>query len=752
MNSPPTERSASGDIHFMTTHDERVFWLDQAWKGPWFPADARIGWLGTDSSLAFYMVKVTHAAIDRGIPLDSLWDAESPHGHLIRAVMKKSTTVKNSEGSQPDILTPEIVTKAYEIIMASEKTAPNNTPSEHSSDKSDDGGSIDLPHTTETEAQATTTARFEQLVKTEHEFRLKRPIEQQDGLSAMPLHIRHEDQSSPLKRLFRTTSYVSTGTLGHQPTREATAITGIATQEEPIEKNLRSRPAPEAYMGSPDLSTRSETFVSPHGLLQLPSSPVQSPEHNLLPYVSSPPADEQLEKAPTPTSPTTPTKKRKRDLTSASSPLARSVRSERLTGPLTVEKILRQLTCDVQLTDDVVELVCQAIVVEHGGDNVRVLSPLWFEADELSALPQTIRNLDQEQTICFPIHHKFPKHWTMGVARVTADQVVLTFHDSMQSSERANAVRRRFKEWMKTVKLKQPLAFQTKDCTQQKDGTSCGVHAAVCLRRDLRNESCCDPIEPFLEKRAMLEGLRTVREISPIHSTTFPLLRELRSRESLGADASIVSTPCRGGNTMPITTRQESEVQVIQPQMGLGHVLDGLRLETLQGRLKDAENRLDEAINSRDNAQDTLRELELSQRLIHDMYPRILSHVRSCGINMDEYSDATMAVERNGMPEGMDPGEIFQQRRNIMGDFLKASEREGVDHTLAAIRENQAQIFADIGHTQQILGQRNEEITSIENEVASLEEICEAKKALKKYSGPEFLAYFQSMQGLLTQY
>ncbi|KAI8654289.1 hypothetical protein LRP88_00172 [Fusarium phalaenopsidis] len=746
MNSPPTERSTTADIHFPATHDERVFWLDQAWKGPWFPVDARIGWLGTDSSLAFYMVRITHAAIDRGIPLASLWDAESPHGHLRRAVMRDSAARKESEGPQPQLLTPDIVTEVYEIIMASEKTATNDTPSEHSSDKSDDGDSIDLPPPPQ--AQATTTARFKPFSKTEHEFQLKRPIEYQDGFSAMPLHDRHKDQSSPLKRIFRTTTYGSSGTAGQKPTAEVPTMTGIATQEEPIDKDRQVQLAPEAYMGSPDLSTRPETFVSPNGLLQLPSSPMRSPEHSLLPYVPLPPADEPLNKAPTPTSPMTPTKKRKRAMISVPSTPTRSVKGERLTGPLTVEKILRQLTCDVQLTDDVVELVCQAIVVEHGGDNVRVLSPLWFEADELSALPQTIRNLDQEQTICFPIHHKFPKHWTMGVARVTADQVVLTFHDSMQCSERANAVRRRFRAWMETVQLEQPLVFQTKECIQQKDGTSCGVHATVCLRRDLRRETCCDPIEPFLEKRAMLEGLRTVRETSPIHSTTFPLLRELRSRQSLGADATIVSTPCRGGSAMPVTDRQESEVQVIQPQMGLGYLLDGLSLETLQDRLKDAETRLDEAINARDNAQDTLRELELSQRLIHDMYPRIITYVRSCGINMDEYSDATMAVEGNMMLEASNHGQLFQQRRNIIGDFLKAAEREGVECSLAGVRETQARIFAEIGNTQQILDQRNEEITSVESEVASLQEICEAKKALEKYSGPDCLAYFRSLQGL----
>jgi hypothetical protein len=374
--------------------------------------------------------------------------------------MKESAILKDSEGSHPHLLTPDIVTEVNEIMMASEKTASNNTPSEHPSDKSDDGDSIDLPPPPQ--AQATTTARFKPFSKTEHEFQLKRPIEHQDGLSAMPLHVRHEDQSSPLKRIFRTTTYVSSGTAGQKPTAEVPPITGIATQEEPIDKNRRFQPAPEAYMGSPDLSTRPETFVSPNGLLQPPSSPMQSPEHSLLPYVSSPPADEPLNKAPTPTSPITPTKKRKRAMVSVPSTPTRAVKGERLTGPLTVEKILRQLTCDVQLTDDVVELVCQAIVVEHGGDNVRLLSPLWFEADEPSSLPQTIRNLDQEQTICFPIHHKFPKHWTMGVARVTADQVVLTFHDSMQCSERANTVRRRFGAWMEAVRLKQPLVFQTK--------------------------------------------------------------------------------------------------------------------------------------------------------------------------------------------------------------------------------------------------------------------------------------------------
>lgn len=234
----------------------------------------------------------------------------------------------------------------------------------------------------------------------------------------------------------------------------------------------------------------------------------------------------------------------------------------------------------------------------------------------------------------------------------------------------------------------------------------------------------------------MLETLRTVREISPIHSDNFPLLRELRSRQSV--DASIISTSHKN-SAMPIIP-QEPEVEGIQPEMSLGYLLDGLDLETLQERLKDAEDRLNEAINARDNAQDTLRDLQLSQKLIHDMYPRIITYVRSRGINMDEYSDATMAVDRNTTAEGID----FQQRKSIMGDFLKASEREGVDHALSAIRENQAQVFTDIGSAQGILDLRNEEITSIEGEVESLQEVCEAKKTLEKYSGLDWLAYFQS--------
>ncbi|RTE84335.1 hypothetical protein BHE90_001136 [Fusarium euwallaceae] len=746
MNSPPTERPPSAETHLPSTHEERVIWLDQAWKGPWFPGDDGVGWIGTDSSLAYYMVRITHAALERGIPLACLWDAQSPHGYLRRAVMKDSTATKNSavkkdsiltrdsEGPQPYLLTPSIATEVYEIIMASEKIAPDNTPSEHPSDKSDDGDTVEMPPPPLREE--TTTARFEPLVKTDHEFILKRPMRDLHGPSTKALHVHQEDRYSPLRRSLRKTRATSAGTTGQQSTAEFTTITGTAIQSDPIDKDSRIPRAPEAYMGSPDLSTRLEAFV-PDGLLQLPSSPVRSPEHSLLPYVSSPPAEERQDRAPTPTSPMTPSKKRKRDIFGVSSPLERSVRTERRTGPLTVDKIVRQLTCDVQLTDDILELICQAIVVEHGGNNVKVLSPLWFEADEVSSLPQTVRGLDQDLTICFPIHHKLAGHWTMGIARVSSEKVVLTFHDSMQSSQRADAVERRFKAWMEKMGLKQELVFKIKECTQQRDGHSCGAHAAVCLRRDLRNEPCCEPVEIRSEKRAMLETLRNVREISPIHSDTFPVLRELRSRQSVGA--SIISTS-RGNSAMPITIPQEPEDQVIQPEMSLGYLIDGLSLETLQERLKDAEDRLNEAINARDNAQDTLRDLELNQRLIHEMYPRIITFVRLHGINMDEYSDAMMAVPRNTMPEGLD----FQRRRNIMGDFLIASEREGVDLALAAIRENQAQVFTDIGSAQLVLDQRNEEITSIEGEVESLQEVCEAKKTLEKYSGADWLAYFQS--------
>lgn len=750
MNSPSPEVSPANDTTLLTTHEDRTLWLKRAWKGGWFPEEARIAWQGTDAVLAYHMVKLTHAALDRGIRLLSLWDSESPDGYLSRAIMKDPNSL---------LLTPDILNEVYESIMASDSSGRNGTRSEHPSDKSDDEDFVDL--LSAPQAQATPTTQFQPLSKTEDEFRLKHLMEQRDGPSTKPLHVRHEDQSSPLSRPRRRVPDTSFDTIGQQQTTEATTTTGFETQGEPSDKNARFQLEFPSLMGSPDLSTCPEVLASPNGLLELPSSSMPPPQHSLLPYVSSTPAEEEQHRTSRATSPVTPNKKRKRDMISVASTPACSVTSERLPGPLTVEKIVRQLTCDVQLTDDIVELVCQAIVVEHGGNNVRILSPLWFEADDQSTLPQTIRGLNQEQTICFPIHHKSPKHWTMGVARVCPNQVVLTFHDSFQHSERANAVRRRFQAWMERVGLKQRLVFQTKvracsgapiiwqpshlvqECTQQNDGVSCGVHAAVCLRCDLRNETCSNPIEPWSEKRAMLGTLRTVRETSPIPSTTFPLLRELRGRQSLGADASIVSTPHRGGSIVPITVPQEPDVQIIQPQTGLGSLLDGLDLETLQRRLKDAETRLDEAIDARDDAQEALRVLEVSQRVIHDMYPRIIHYVQSCGVNIDESSDATMAGHRNMVPGGLNQGQAFLQRRDMMGEFLKISEREGVEYTLAAVREDQARIFTGLGNTQQTLDQRNKEITSIEGEVASLQEICEAKKALQKYSGPEWLAYFQ---------
>ncbi|KAM0421004.1 hypothetical protein ACHAPT_011247 [Fusarium lateritium] len=728
MDGSAAEGSPTSDTHVSTKHEDRIAWLNQKWEGPtWLPQDVRDAVIDRSSpepEPVYYMVEITRIALQRQIPLRCLWDAESPHGHLRKAVMK---------GSQPPLLTADIAKDVYDTLEASEPGTQDHTPSEHLSSEAlsdDDEDSIEFP----SEEPATTGSPMQLRSKTKYELCPKRrPAEHQDGSLTENSHVRHDDQPTHPKRSHRGTSRGSVDITAFQYSiATGSKVVGV---KDVIHQSGQTRDPTQLWapMNLSGLSSPPELHVSPDGLLQPTPSFMQTSTQSLLPnfprFPSPPAAGSYSAPIPVPSSPKTPNKKRKRDRASMAPVPTRSVKSESPTGPLTADKIIRQLTCDVQLTDDIVELICQAIVVEHADENVRLLNPLWFRVDDENDLPQ--------------------KHWTMGVARVLSTGVTLHFHDAVLGNARADVVERRFQAWMNRFGLTQPLVFTRMKCTAQRDGTSCGIHAAVCLRRDLLQESCTTPIEPWSEKREMLKGLRTVREASPIQSSTFPHLRELRSRQSVGADAlSAFSTP-RGSSAILIQSSQQPDVQVTQPEAGLGSLLDALSLETLQHRLKSAEIRLEAAINARDEAQETLQDLEIKQNAIHEMYPRIVQTIRSRGITMDEYDDATMAAPKRNMmvtPETSTQDQILLQRGNYFGDLLTTSYREGVDHSLAALRESQALVGTEIGNTRGIISLRNEEITSVEDEVASLQEVCRLKKGLERYSRPEWMDFFRSMQ------
>ncbi|KAH7232153.1 uncharacterized protein BKA55DRAFT_695577 [Fusarium redolens] len=91
---------------------------------------------------------------------------------------------------------------------------------------------------------------------------------------------------------------------------------------------------------------------------------------------------------------------------SSSSRTARP-RIEESTG-LTPTKILKQLSGNERLTDDVLNLICQVIRTKCDTSNGRalVLHPLWlFDNDHSPKLPREIRQLRDDRWLCFPIHH-----------------------------------------------------------------------------------------------------------------------------------------------------------------------------------------------------------------------------------------------------------------------------------------------------------------------------------------------------------
>jgi hypothetical protein len=50
--------------------------------------------------------------------------------------------------------------------------------------------------------------------------------------------------------------------------------------------------------------------------------------------------------------------------------------------------------------------------------------------------------------IVFPIHHKTPKHWALGVVRTSASTASFLHYDSMPSEERYANACDHFNEWL----------------------------------------------------------------------------------------------------------------------------------------------------------------------------------------------------------------------------------------------------------------------------------------------------------------
>ncbi|RSL52921.1 hypothetical protein BHE90_014512 [Fusarium euwallaceae] len=148
-----------------------------------------------------------------------------------------------------------------------------------------------------------------------------------------------------------------------------------------------------------------------------------------------------------------PNLKRKRDIkTEGLVDLDRESLSNRGSSPIHLDsaqvsqKILRQLTTEESLTDDVLDLCCRAILYRYDkSQSMLLLHPLWFFDDAHSdTLPSEVRRLQHAEVVCFPIHHN--GHWSLGVLKRSEGGFLFQHHDSSPSTKRNELVIRRIRD------------------------------------------------------------------------------------------------------------------------------------------------------------------------------------------------------------------------------------------------------------------------------------------------------------------
>ncbi|KAJ3524447.1 hypothetical protein NM208_g12057 [Fusarium decemcellulare] len=417
------------------------------------------------------------------------------------------------------------------------------------------------------------------------------------------------------------------------------------------------------------------------------------------------------------------------------------------------EKIYHQLTCrevksagvgstdvkptGVRFTDDVLDILCQVVVAKNGTDNVRMLNPLWFEADETKALPQDLRH-----------------HWTLGVVRVSTTEMKFHFHDSAPQSDRAITVAERFKAWMKKCGFKQELSFHPSDCPRQQDKVNCGAFALACLKHELQDRSCPKSVDPEHVKRQLLFTLQTADDDLLPTLAGAAIIRDIRKigseKEGSGQQKSLTNDGNRAIQQLnPVATQSVPSTPfkslVLGSRSDIGAMLADFSLEMLNSKLNDAEFRLHRAMDQRDQARDTLSRLKVQEDTIIAVCAYISNAFDARGIDIDSAGDNAISFPTDGDEDNQ--MQRFEKRGLAAMEFMQTSYREGAGHAQDAVHEFRSHIAKHIEEAHASVEEKQEEIEHIKKEVAHLKGLCKVKESMLLLSGPDCMDLLMSMQG-----
>ncbi|KAF5678613.1 hypothetical protein FHETE_1165 [Fusarium heterosporum] len=431
-------------------HTKRINWLDQKWGGnDWMPQDVRKAQTSKIGSATIqHLVKLTRLAQRENIPLASLWDETSPHGHLRRAVNK---------GASPPRLTYEMTYQVYRDWNESTgklgasgdiSDADSRSNTKRNLTKKNKGTVRYLGDSNESdnddikdESMVDLTPRPCASLKTRIKLPTFKQTPLQQNLAALDsCHTSFDRSHSGLESSQAVGSSVS-----------SPKFTGLP----PLYGGLQ---------GQGNLSTKRRRDEEP-----IEGRATKRPH----PFQSLPLEDHVSDKA---------------------------------------SALVEQLTEDVRLKCDSLDILTKVLVACYPLDECRVhiMDPLWFKVGNKNP-PERTRKFDDCNMVCFPIHHASPKHWSLAVVHLTSKEMTLYHHDSTASEDYFTDVCKRFREWKEHHGFGHFLSFsRVEGCAHQLDTVNCGIHVLSCLRHVLTRKKCPDTVSPIEERNHLIDLMRKI--------------------------------------------------------------------------------------------------------------------------------------------------------------------------------------------------------------------------------------------------
>ncbi|KAF4467224.1 hypothetical protein FALBO_5909 [Fusarium albosuccineum] len=771
MARPSSARRATNN----DAAQSKVAFLNEAWGGEaWMPEDVRAAMFNKNkragNQVVGYLARITKLAQKQDISLSSLW---LPGGSLRDAV---------DRGPNAPRLTGDLAKEVYERMKENAVPAVHSTdPSVYSEDDlihEEDTVDEDLPQTPLKKPRVRSAMEVQLSANKfgSAEYQERSGILAREASLLPEMYDELAALESPTRKSTDVPSKSSPAEIPEMAGAPLETIKEASTQsgpeEDEVDERAPSPPASTTSNHSPSLSKANAGHIpaaakSDSPLLSATKPKVESPS----PFVKT---ETQRTNPNQHVQPFSNINKRKRDQANQTpESLDQRPPAKRFVSGPDAEKIYHQLTSrevksagvgstdvkptGVRFTDDVLDILCQVVVAKNGKENVRMLHPLWFEADETKALPQELRQIKSGDIICFLIHHRnTPKHWTLGVVRVSTTEMKFHFHDSAPQADRAITVAERFKAWMKKCGFKQELSFHESECPRQQDKVSCGAFALACLKHELENKPCPESVDPEHVKRHLLWTLQTADDdllATPAGAAAIRDLRKLPTsseNEGSGQQKSLTNDGNRVIQQLnPVATQSVPSTPfrslVLGSRSDIGAMLADFSLETLNSKLNDAEFRLHRAMDQRDQARDTLSRLKVQEDTIIAVCAYVSNAFDARGIDIDSAGDNAISFPTDGDEDNQ--MQRFEKRGLAAMEFMQTSYREGAGHAQDAVHEFRSHIAKHIEDAHGSVEEKQEEIEHLRKEVAHLKGLCKVKESMQLLSSPDCMGLLMSMQG-----